>query len=315
MDDTIIMEEASISKARTLKNTLCKFASASGQLINWLKSEVFFINIPERRQQRISRILECRIIDLPVTYLGLPMGIVPPDPFWSSLVDKFYKKLVGWKVSLLSQAGKLQLLKASLQSISIYALSLFRIPVKYVDAIEKIQRILFWSGVEEKKRMSLVAWDQVCRPKSKGGLGLERVQTLNEDLMSKKVWRMFHSYNEWCKMWQSKYSLMSSSLSSFINLKISINGSHISNHASKCRESIAKGAIWKVGNGRRVKFWEEPWFFDKPLIDFPEWAPHAPSFIRIFGTLVEGYWTSNKWKNIESIHPSLIKLKIHLSLV
>lgn len=117
VDDTIIMGDSSISVAKIPKDTLCNFASASGQLINWVKSEVFFINTPKRRQHKISRIMECRIVDLLATYLGLPLGIAPPDSFWSSLVDKFQRKLVGWKGALLSQAGKLQLLKASLQSI------------------------------------------------------------------------------------------------------------------------------------------------------------------------------------------------------
>ncbi|XP_059064713.1 uncharacterized protein LOC131856801 [Cryptomeria japonica] len=155
------MGESSISEARTLKDTLCKFASASSQLINWVKSKVFFINTTERRQHKINRILECQIVDLPATYLGLPLGIAPPYSFWSSLVDKFQKKLVGWKGALLSQAVNLQLLKFSLQIIPFYALNLFRIHVKYVDAIEKIQKKFLLSGVDEKKRMSLVAWDKV----------------------------------------------------------------------------------------------------------------------------------------------------------
>lgn len=153
------MGDSSISEAKVSKNTLCKYASATGQLINWAKSDVFFINTLERRQQRISRILECKIANLPTTYLGLPMGIAPSDSYWSSLVDKFHKKLAGWKGALLSQAGKLILLKATLQSIPIYAFSLFRILVKYAEAIEKIQRRFLWFGVEEKQRMSLVAWD------------------------------------------------------------------------------------------------------------------------------------------------------------
>lgn len=108
------MGDSSISEAKVIKNTFCKYASAMKQLINWAKSDFFFINTPERRQQRISRILECKIADLPPTYLGLPMGIAPPDAYWSSLVDKFHKKLVGWKGALLSQVGKLLLLKATL---------------------------------------------------------------------------------------------------------------------------------------------------------------------------------------------------------
>lgn len=86
-----------------------------------------------------------------------------------------------------------------------------------------------------------------------------------------------------------KYSLLSSSLSSFLNSDLSIYGSNIWNHVSKCKEVIAKGVTWKLGNGRKVRFWEDPWLFNKPLIDFYEWASHAPSYIGSFGTLVADY--------------------------
>lgn len=53
VDDTIVMGESNIFEARTLKETLCKFASASGQLINWVKSE-FFLSILQREDNRES---------------------------------------------------------------------------------------------------------------------------------------------------------------------------------------------------------------------------------------------------------------------
>lgn len=78
---------------------------------------------------------------------------------------------------------------------------------------------------------------------------------------------------------------------------------------------IAKGVIWKLGNGRKVRFWEDPWLFDKPLMDFYEWASHAPSCIGSFSTLVADYCDGNNWQNIDSIHPSLSKLKTQLSAI
>lgn len=56
-----------------------------------------------------------------------------------------------------------------------YALSLFRIPMKFVEAIEKIERNFLWTGTEEKKRMHLIAWDQFCKPFSEGGLGIRKM--------------------------------------------------------------------------------------------------------------------------------------------
>lgn len=160
--------------------------------------------------------------------------------------------------------------------------------------------------------MALMAWDKVSRSKSNCGIGLRRIRTLNESLLSKQIWRLFYSDSEWCEIWRSKYPLLSSSLFSFINYDFSINGSHIWNHASKCKDNITKGVKWRVGNGRKVRFWEDPWLLDKPFLEIPDWAPFSAPCKRVFGSLVEGYWIGDKWQNIEGIHPGLINLKKHL---
>ncbi|XP_057850689.1 uncharacterized protein LOC131061171 [Cryptomeria japonica] len=135
VDDSIIMGNSSVKDSRSLKKALDRYGSATGQLINWSNSFVYFINTPERRQTKISAILGSQIGNLPASYLGLSLFQVPPDTFRGALVDKVHKKLAGWKGSLLSQAGKVQLLKSTLQSIPLYAISLFRIPVKFAEAI------------------------------------------------------------------------------------------------------------------------------------------------------------------------------------
>ena len=57
----------------------------------------------------------------------------------------------------MSQEGKVNLLKAFLESIPTYACSLFSIQAKFVDAIDKIQRNFLWLGSKERKRVSLIA--------------------------------------------------------------------------------------------------------------------------------------------------------------
>ena len=138
VDDTIFMGKAEMKEARNQKQAINLYSSASGQLVNWNKSVVYFINTPIQRQNKIAKILGCSIWSLPSSYLGLPLGLKIPDSFWENLINKISKKLAGWKGILLSQAGKLTLLKACLQSIPTFALSLFKIPSKYADSIEKI---------------------------------------------------------------------------------------------------------------------------------------------------------------------------------
>ena len=120
------------------KRALEDYSLTSSQLINWNKSLIYFMNVNMDRQLKIKNIIGCEIGSFPGSYLGLPMGLSPPINFWHSLMDKIHSKLEGWKGSLLSQAGKVVVLKSVLQSTPLYALSLFKIPKRFSLAIEKI---------------------------------------------------------------------------------------------------------------------------------------------------------------------------------
>jgi len=92
------------------------------------------------------RILRCRVGKLPSTYLGLPLGAKPPNSFWNGIIDRFNKKLVGWKGASLSQAGKCLLVKSTLQNLPMYALSLFWDTSKICRENEKYLEGFFMIG-------------------------------------------------------------------------------------------------------------------------------------------------------------------------
>lgn len=171
-DDSIVIGEASVKNARSIKKALVDYGNATGQLINWNKSLIYFMNVSVERQMKIKNIISCEIGSLLGSYLGLPLGLSPPNNLWNSLIDKIHLKLAGWKGFMLSQAGKVVVLKSILKSVLLYALRLFKIPRKYALAIEKIQKTFLWTGMENKKRLPLIAWENVCMPYKKGGLSL-----------------------------------------------------------------------------------------------------------------------------------------------
>ena len=121
------------------------------------------------------------------------------------MLDRFSKKLAGWKGATLSQAGKCQLVKSILQNLPIYALSLFTISVKFAKRMEKIQRDFLWMGAERTRRYPLMAWDRVFLPKKNGGLGIRKLTLLNKALLAKQIWRIFSSKGEWRDTVVNKY--------------------------------------------------------------------------------------------------------------
>lgn len=165
VDDTILRGEVSVKEARNVKDILNTYSNATGQLINWSKSSVFFVNTLDGRQRKIVDILGCNIGTLPSTYLGLPMGDRPPNLFWDKLINMFNRKLAGWKGIILSQVGKVLLIKSTLQNLPTYALSFFSIPSKVADTLESTQKKFPWAGPEGNKKYLLVAWENICRPK------------------------------------------------------------------------------------------------------------------------------------------------------
>ena len=48
------------------------------------------------------------------------------NKFFQPLLDKFNKKLIGWKAQLLSQGGRLTLIKSTLANFPNYTLSYFK---------------------------------------------------------------------------------------------------------------------------------------------------------------------------------------------
>jgi len=84
----------------------------------------------------------------------LPLGGDPKsDAFWAPVLEKIGKRLDGWKRSLMYKGGRLVLIHLVLESLPIYYLSLFKIPVRVASRIEKLMRDFLWEGVGRAKRI------------------------------------------------------------------------------------------------------------------------------------------------------------------
>lgn len=66
--------------------------------------------------------------------------------------------------------------------------SIFIIPKKELKDIYKVLRAFLRSGPELKASGAKIAWDYVCSPKAKGGLGFMHLSTWNKAAMSRHIW-------------------------------------------------------------------------------------------------------------------------------
>lgn len=67
-----------------------------------------------------------------------------------------------------------------------------KIPVTAIDNIDRVRKHCLWRGSDlNAKGCNLAAWNLVCKPKHKGGLGVINLQTHNEVLLMKNL-RVLH---------------------------------------------------------------------------------------------------------------------------
>ncbi|KAL9690696.1 hypothetical protein QQ045_011102 [Rhodiola kirilowii] len=146
------------------------------------------------------------ISPLPVKYLGVNLSDKSLRAAeCSSLVAKMTNMIHHWSSRLLSRAGRLVLVKSVLQSIVLYWPRIFLFPKKVIKAVNSICANFLWNGCSSRRGCHLVNWDEVCRPKSEGGLGVKDLQTMNEALVLSQLWDLgSENQSKWAS-WLNMY--------------------------------------------------------------------------------------------------------------
>lgn len=90
---------------------------------------------------------------------------------WIWLLWKVEKRLECWAYIWLSLGGRLILVKAVLESIHVYWMSLAHIPVSILHGIRKKMMHFLWSGGGNKSKFHLVSWSTISLHKSMVGGG------------------------------------------------------------------------------------------------------------------------------------------------
>lgn len=78
------------------------------------------------------------------------------------MINKFQYKLASWKRDSLNQAGRLSLIKSTLDSLPIYWFSLHKVHVGVCKQLEKIRRDFFWGNVSEEGGIYVTSNPGVC---------------------------------------------------------------------------------------------------------------------------------------------------------
>lgn len=133
------------------------YEAAFGQKLNQHKTTIFFSsNTPVADKNNILTLAGISATQRYDSYLGLP-ALVGRSRIaaFRSIVKRVWKRLQDWKLKFLSKVGKEILLKAVVQAIPTYCMSVFRLPKTLCSEINSLMQKFWWSHKEKYKR---IAW-------------------------------------------------------------------------------------------------------------------------------------------------------------
>jgi len=267
-DDTLFFCEETFSNVFTIKAILRCYELASGLKINFHKSKLAGVNVSRETLEVYAKTLHCNLMRVTFKYLGLEVGGNPTKKlFWEPIIDRLSAKLNVWKGRFLSLAGRICLIKSVFTSLPLFYLSFFKAPEAVCDRIISIQRRFLWGWGREKRTIPWVSWENLCKPKDEGGLGIKNVRYFNRALLAKWKWRLMgEEKGMWKQILTSKYG---TDIDQNCNNKKNL--SWWWKDLGKCygegeEVSWFHGEIgWKVGRGDKVRFWEDAWLGESPL--------------------------------------------------
>lgn len=114
------------------------------------------------------------------------------------LLQRMIQWIKGWKEKLLSMGAKEILLKSTIQSMTVFAMLVFKIPKKLCKEMNDVMAWFWWGDSDEQKRMHWAVWCRLCVPKKLGGTGFIYLHAFNLAMLAKKSWHLITMPDSLC---------------------------------------------------------------------------------------------------------------------
>jgi hypothetical protein len=111
---------------------------------------------------------------------------------------KFHAKFATLKANKLNHAGRLQYITSVLSSIPVYYMSTVLFSKTFIHKINSIIRNFWWASVQAENPTNPIAfrsWDDICKPKNQGGLGIRDMELINKSLLINTTWNVITDKN------------------------------------------------------------------------------------------------------------------------
>lgn len=185
-DDLMLFARGDTTSVRIMMQCLEQFGDCSGLRMNANKSNIFTAGIQGQDLDEIQELVNMPRGSMPFRYLGIPLAAEKLKVnHYAPFLDKIAAYIHAWTSTSLSYAGRAELVRSVVQGVECFWLSIFPIPAAVTSRIIRLCRNFLWNS-----KKPLVAWSEVCLPKSEGGLGFRDIKCWNNALLAKSLWNI-----------------------------------------------------------------------------------------------------------------------------
>lgn len=178
---------------------------------------------------------------------------------FSYLLERTQRRLSTWRAEALSFAGRVTLAQSVVAALPTYTMQTTLIPKYVCLKLECMNHDFIWGSRDNVRKCHTIAWDKFCHPKVLGGLGFRDLHAFNQYILMKIGWGLISNPDAlWVKVLHSKYRCGLGLIPNVRNFALSSNVWH---GVCLTWKYILQGIRWKVGNGCRVRLWQDRWLF------------------------------------------------------
>jgi len=104
------------------------------------------------------------------------------------LVEKITKNISIWNTNTTSYAGRVALINSVVMGIYTFWATIFIFPKSVIKEVNNKCRNFLWGADEVFKKIPYVSWEETCRSKKYGRLGLVNMEAWNYVNIAKLIW-------------------------------------------------------------------------------------------------------------------------------